>query len=204
MIINNKFYFIHIPKTGGRYLKKLFTNNFNVVGEKTLETKSSLYPDFLQVHLHYPLYIQKQKYKYFTIVRDPFDKIVSQLRFEFLGDNKIFEKLCDKDFFLNFVEKQRSFHSLHNNWYRPQVDFITEQTYVWHYSLGLGPSFREWLGHNFNLKIHKFEGNYDKFKDEEIEINGNLSKLKENIYLYFRNDLLRSKEYLRELRLQGY
>ena len=32
MIINNKFYFIHIPKTGGRYLKKLFTNNFNVGG----------------------------------------------------------------------------------------------------------------------------------------------------------------------------
>jgi len=205
MIINDKVYFIHIPRTGGRYIKKIFISNFNVKYKKEISPIESM-------HWHYPLYLKKQKEmnkdsKFFTVIRDPFEKIMSTLKFDISQDKNILNKLKDRDFFINHIEDHRNIHSFHNNWYRPQVDFLSQETFLWHFSLGLGDQFFSWLKNNFGLFIkNKKIPDYDKVPelDYPLVIDSDLTDIKKNTYLYYEKDYLLSKFVLNDLKNKGF
>ena len=205
MIINDKVYFIHIPRTGGRYIKTIFFYNFNTKDEKEISPIESM-------HWHYPLYLKKQKEmnkdsKFFTVIRDPFERIMSQLKLAIREDKTILNKLKDRDFFINYIEDHRNIYSLNCNWFRPQVDFLSQETFLWHFSLGLGDQFFSWLKNNFGLFIkNKKIPDYDKVPelDYPLVIDSDLTDIKKNTYLYYEKDYLLSKFVLNDLKNKGF
>ena len=74
------------------------------------------------------------------------------------------------------------------NWYRPQVDFLTNQTHVWKFEDKIGDEFVSWLNGIIGLDL-KFQDDieYPKSHDE-----GNKLKispaLEVNIRSAYRND----------------
>jgi hypothetical protein len=85
MLISKKnikpLYFVHIPRTGGRYIRDLFENNNFLLN----------FYDFREYfmnkeipHLHYPLYSKFTNYgeiPQFTIVRNPLNRFISMFFF---------------------------------------------------------------------------------------------------------------------------
>ena len=206
MIIDNSVYFIHIPRTGGRYLKELLSNNFSTKYKTILNIINR--EKVTHSHWHYPLYLKRQKEmkkdsKFFAVIRDPFEKIMSQLKIEIRRDPKLLDMLNNRDYFFDYVEKHRNINSFHNNWYRPQIDFLSQETFLWHFSLGFENEFFSWLEKNFKLKIeNKGKQNYEKYSDidDPLTINSDLTAIKKNTYLYYEKDYLLSKSVLDKLK----
>ena len=207
MIVNNQLYFIHIPRTGGRFIKSLLKKNFFTSEESSLTTFSNDYPDLLKSHLHYPLYLKENISNYFTIIRDPFEKFMSSIKLEIQRNNKLLEHLTETKLFNQFVEEHRGDKSYHNNWYRPQYEFIDSNTKTWHYSLGFNQSFFNWLKQNCDLNIKNTDANFEQLDFETkttVYDNVDISLIKKNVYLYYKKDLILSQTNLTDLRLQGY
>lgn len=206
MIIDDRIYFIHIPRTGGRYLKELLSNNFNTKYKTTFTIKNI--EKLIPSHWHYPLYLKRQKEmkkdsKFFAVIRDPFEKIISQLKIEIRRNNNLLNMLNNRDYFFNYVEKHRNIDSFHNNWYRPQIDFLSQETFLWHFSLGFGNEFFSWFEKNFKLKIeNKEKQDYEKLSemDDPLTISSDLTTIKKNTYLYYEKDYLLSKSVLNKLK----
>lgn len=210
MIIDEKAYYVHVPRTGGRYLKKLFKANFNTVYDFSTNNIQKDKFGVIKDHWHYPMYLLREDQmnenaKYFTVIRDPFEKIISQLGIELRRSLALLEKLKDKKNFINYIEEQRRTNSYHNNWYRPQIDFVGKETLVWHYSLGFKEDFFKWLNENLKLKITATEvESYEKIASIDEKIAGrdkyDLSYIKEYTYMYYDKDLEFSKKTLERLK----
>lgn len=210
MIIDKKAYYVHVPRTGGRYLKKLFKANFDTVYDFTTDRMIKDKFGVIKDHWHYPMYLLREDQmnknaKYFTVVRDPFEKIISQLGIELKRSLTLLDRLKDKLYFINYIEEQRRTDSFHNNWYRPQIDFVGKETLVWHYSLGFKEDFFQWLNENLGLKITTTEvESYEKNAYMDGKIVGldkyDLSYIKEYTYMYYDKDLEFSKKILKKLK----
>jgi len=206
VIIDDRVYFVHIPRTGGRYLRELLSKNYNTKYKHTdtITNKKHL----MHAHWHYPLYLKRQKEmkkdsRFFAVIRDPFEKIMSQLKIEIRRENDLLNKLNNKDYFFDYVEDHRNIYSFSNNWYRPQIDFISQDTFLWHFSLGFENQFFSWLEKNFKLKIkNKEKIEYKKYSelDDPLTISSDLTAIKKNTYLYYEKDYLLSKSVLDKLK----
>jgi len=146
---NHSCYFIHIPRTGGRYVSYLF--------EETLNTKIKYYR-YDQIicgiempHLHFPLYNQYlsvDDMPHITIVRNPFDRFFSGINIKSIK-NKInyyeilinkFENQNDFNFYFDkLIEKDPT------NLFLPQHKFISKKTQIWKYEWGFGKNFQKWI-----------------------------------------------------------
>lgn len=95
--ISKDFLFIHIPKCAGTSIEKLFGYNYNV--EKHLEHRIKLvnneHPKHLTLNSYYNHFDNEflDKIFKFTIVRNPFDAIVSLYNFSIKDDNVIINGL---------------------------------------------------------------------------------------------------------------
>ena len=159
-LINNSVYFIHIPKTGGRFVTKLFRENnydckFNYFYKIKSKNKEKEIP-----HLAYPDYtglFKEKNIKYFTIIRDPITRLQSVLKRKSFDLNKIFNS---KHSFIDHVNKEIMTSS--DNWYLPQVNFITKNTLLWRYENKLEQEFFDWLHTNFGFSFKIKNVDYDK------------------------------------------
>ena len=75
------------------------------------------------------------------------------------------------------------------NWFRSQVDFLTERTSIWQYENGMGENFVEWLSDIIEVEL-KFDENieYPKSKDEGNKLDAT-PKLIDNIKQLYRKDI---------------
>ena len=161
-LINNSVYFVHIPRTGGRYITELFKNNnynlnFDNFNEKIfIENK-----EFSELpHLSYPHYtrlFKETSIKCFTVVRDPVTRFASHLEDKRVDIENIF---YSKDNFLQFINANIIFNK--SNWCLPQINFITKNTLLWKYEDGLIQDFINWLHKNFGFTFEKTNVNYEK------------------------------------------
>ena len=76
------------------------------------------------------------------------------------------------------------------NWWRPQVDFLSEKTHIWRYENGLGRRFSKWLSEiiGVNIKMDAFA----KYPTNRYERTGQLSrtpKLVEKIKKICKQDI---------------
>lgn len=81
MIINDQLFYIHIPRTGGRFFKDMLRDNVEV--PKFELQVVNFYKGIQPFHLHYPLYNEYfgvEDMDHFTIVRNPFDRFKSALK----------------------------------------------------------------------------------------------------------------------------
>jgi len=154
MIINTDLLFIHIPKTGGRFIYHLFKNSghlcYNDSFKKEYDNVEVAHLNSLQTNNYYP---SSTMFKKFTVVRDPINKFVSTLRNTLHANDILINNMFESESnFFNIVNNLRRTKT--NNWFEPQVNFIEYNTKVWKFEKGLDKDFFEWINNNFYLTLN--------------------------------------------------
>jgi len=184
---DNVCYFIHIPRTGGRYVSSLFENSMNI------ECKYHRIHEYRikgidVTHLHYPLYdlyLNVGDIPHITVVRNPFDKLNSCINNMCKLHGIDYNNIITYDSFLEFINLEINAQSYHNNWFLPQHKFISSKTHVWKYEWGFGKNFKKWVYNKTNIEINLNDVNYKKFKgetDEKYKLNSNIKKYVKKFY----------------------
>lgn len=65
----------------------------------------------------------------------------------------------DRDYFFKFMKIMREKIIYRTNFFRPMVEFITEDTKIYKFEDGLYENFLNWFEENFNIKL--IDGNAD-------------------------------------------
>jgi hypothetical protein len=154
MLINEKIYFIHIPRTGGRHLYNLIL----LSGHKCEHFSFKKKYKYKEIpHLTYPEYEEFLGYipeKKFSIVRQPVDRFfsiiqnipnVSQKNVDFVFKNK--------NSFFGFMNEWKLKKDERSNWFSTQSDFLSKDVKLWRFEKGFEDDFKKWLKNNFDLKI---------------------------------------------------
>jgi hypothetical protein len=169
---HERFFFIHIPRTAGRFLMDNFImNGYGIEHHLTKEmiegkdvanyfwtsTNEVQFP-----HTHYPLYSKWKSIKGLSsiaVVRNPIDKFFSASGRVSPNLQSSFENWTTYE---NFFSKNKK-----NNWWRPQHEFVSPHTKIWRYENGFGEKFCDWINDilpiNFSIKTDVYEKrNYDQ------------------------------------------
>lgn len=192
---NNSCYFIHIPRTGGRYVTSLFENSDDMKC-KYHEVHKEWFNDIDCTHLQYPLYnlfLNVKDIPHITIVRNPFDKFNSCISFMHKVYNTDYNNILSSyDSFSEFVTNEINDISYHNNWFLHQSDFISSKTHYWKYEWGFGKKFKNWIFDKTKIEIdlkeveyEKFEGDINKKYKLNKRVRGYVKKFYKNDYKNF-------------------
>ena len=139
-----RFLFIHIPRTAGRFIgANLLKNDC----ECEQGEGDSLWVMRNQVELshyhreYYEKYLDIENIPHFAVVRNPIDRFVSGSSILVLdyGKNLIIDKQ-----FLNYNIKGYG-SNRYRNVFRPQIEFVSDNTHIWKYEDGIGKEFVSWL-----------------------------------------------------------
>jgi len=161
---NNFCYFIHIPRTGGRYISSLFENSSNIEC-KYHRIHEHRFDGIDVTHLHYPLYnvfLGVENIPHLTVVRNPYDKFNSCLsnmhKLHGIDYNNI---LNSYDSFVEFVNLEINLQSYHNNWFLPQNKFISPKHIIGNMNGDLVKN----LKNGFSIKQNRDRFNKIEYKD---------------------------------------
>lgn len=184
MLIDNKVLHIHIPRTGGRYVKELFeSNNYKISFfefEKTFRGKEVAHLTFPE----YEYFYDHTNYNKFSIIRDPLDRFLSAINtYGRISNNKIkqiFRSQEDLNCFIN-----NSIYNDCSNWLVPQINFLTYDTKLYRYEEGLGDEFTKWLLDNFNFSIIRYNYLHNEIKYRTLQLS---EKQKDYVKNYYYKD----------------
>lgn len=185
---DNHFFYIHIPRTGGRYVRALFKRSIGT---------QSFFDDFTikrrnktETHLHYPLYeveLPVENIPHITVVRNPLNRFLSAMKVRsFECDADFNEIIKDKKTFDKFMVYQNEIDCFSSNWFLEQHKFVTEKTKIWKYEWGFGSNFRDWVKSNTNFEINGITS-FDNFtfpgdKCPPVKLNKNIQKWAKEFY----------------------
>jgi len=154
MLINERIYFIHIPKTGGRHLYNLISINGHKCNHFSFD---EFYKNKEIPHLTYPEYEEFLGFipeKKFSIVREPIDRFFSIMESLLYFSEKDKESVFkNKNSFFSFMNKMRLSSEDISNWFHTQSDFLSKDVKIWKFEEGFKTNFKKWLEDNFDLKI---------------------------------------------------
>ena len=194
-----RFFFAHIPRTAGRFIETnlLVKNDFTWDDDWVKFGIQKMYevPDGIGIelgHFHRELYekhLEVEGIPHISVIRNPIDKFFSASTYLFTVYGKeIQQKLEDYDEFVSIIENFPQVETL--NWWRPQVEFITDKTHLWEFEDGLGADFGDWMSEklqvpfkideNARYPMNRYEGlklertpgivkNIKKFYSEDID-----------------------------------
>ena len=174
-----RFFFIHIPKTAGRFLQE----NFKLNGFEPEQNIWDWIDGIETAHFHRELYqkhLNIKDIKHVTIVRDPLQRYLSLKTH-------------------NYPDSE--------NWLRPQVDYVTEETNIWKFEDGFDEKFSTWLSdvlethikiqeldsdHTYNEKGQKLfleykDSNYKKIESTDEIVNHVKSFYQEDYKLWYNS-----------------
>ena len=191
-----RFLFVHIPRTGGRFIEvNLEKNGWEVepIDQYGIpHYQHSFIEDCEIAHFHRDLY---EKYcdidgiEQIAVVRNPIDKFFSASTYLITVYGKeIQEKLEDYDEMVSIIENFPMSETL--SWWRPQVDFVTDTTHIWKFEDGLGTNFGNWLSEKLGVpfEIDKY-ANYAMNRYEGSLKLDRTPKLIDNITKFWREDI---------------
>ena len=193
-----KVFFAHIPRTAGRYVDAnlLWRNNFEW-DEIHLDTGKGVMTDLHGAeiaHWHQDIYEEHLNVKdvpNFSIVRNPVDRFISgSVYLKRLYGNDSQELFEDENLFFSMIANIPMMDpSFSANWFRSQIDFMTDRTKIWKYEDGMGDNFVSWLSDIIGVDL-KFDENieYPKSRDEGNKLD-KTPKLIENIKQLYRKDI---------------
>ena len=191
-----RFLFVHIPRTGGRFIEvNLEKNGWEVepIDQYGIpHYQHSFIEDCEIAHFHrdlYEKYCDIEGIEQIAVVRNPVDKFFSASTYLITVYGKeIQEKLEDYDEMVSIIENFPMSETL--SWWRPQVDFITDTTHIWKFENGLGTDFGDWLGEKLGVpfEIDKY-ANYAMNRYEGSFKLDRTPKLIDNITKFWREDI---------------
>ena len=192
-----RFFFAHIPRTAGRYVEANILGNDNQIawdddweGLGIGKNVINMYKKVELAHFHneyYEKYLDVEGIPHFSIVRNPFDR--------FIGASIYLKRFYGNDI-QELMENENMFFQMLNmpltgavNWYRPQVDFMTEKTHIWKMEDGMGENFFSWLSGIVGLDL-KWDPDimYPMHSDEGNKLE-KTDKLIDNLRILYRKDI---------------
>ena len=183
-----RFLFVHIPRTAGRFLEENFKEN-------GFEPEQILWKsvDGIEIaHFHNELY-QKHfddlgSIPHFTIVRNPVDRFMSCSIFltRMYGED-IQEMMEDPMMFGSMLQNFPLTQAV--NWFRPQMDFITDDTNIWKFEDGFGSDFDEWMSEILGVEYKTKDVPYNELSTNETKKLEKTAKLVNNITGLYRKDI---------------
>ena len=182
-----RFLFVHIPRTAGRFLEENFKEN-------GFEAEQILWKsvDGIEVaHFHNELYLKHfddlGSIPHFTIVRNPVDRFISCSIFltRMYGDD-IQEAMEDPMMFGSMLQNFPLTQAV--NWFRPQIDFLTDDTNIWKFEDGFGSDFDEWMSEILGVEYTTKDVPYEKLAYGETKKLEKTDKLVNNIMSLYRKD----------------
>ena len=182
-----RFLFVHIPRTAGRFLEENFKEN-------GFEAEQILWKsvDGIEVaHFHNELYLKHfddlGSIPHFTIVRNPDDRFMSCSIFltRMYGED-IQEAMEDPMMFSSMLQNFPLTQAV--NWFRPQMDFLTDDTNIWKFEDGFGSDFDEWMSEILGVEYTTKDVQYEKLAYGETKKLEKTAKLVNNIMSLYRKD----------------
>ena len=182
-----RFLFVHIRRTAGRFLEENFKEN-------GFEAEQILWKsvDGIEVaHFHNELYLKHfddlGSIPHFTIVRNPVDRFMSCSIFltRMYGDD-IQEAMEDPMMFGSMLQNFPLTQAV--NWFRPQIDFLTDDTNIWKFEDGFGSDFDEWMSEILGVEYTTKDVQYEKLAYGETKKLEKSAKLVNNIMSLYRKD----------------
>lgn len=183
MLINKNVYFVHVPRTGGRYITNLFKINKHEVSLDAFNTK---WKNKEIGHLTYPdyeVYLNFLKCTKFAVIRDPITRFLSAINSDVKLNKDTIDTMLSSQENLNLYLNNLIFND-DDNWYTPQINFLNYDVKIYKYENGLGDKFVEWINNNFNLKLEIFDA---RSFSEVFEINLT-NKQKQYVENYYYKD----------------
>ena len=182
-----RFLFVHIPRTAGRFLTENFkSNGFELEDSFIWESVDGIEP----AHFHrelYQKYLNADGIEHISIVRKPVDRVISTSIFltRMYGDD-IQEAMEDPMMFSSMIQNFPLSEGV--NWFRPQMDFISDETRLWKLEDGFGEDFEQWLGEVLEMEIEIKKVPYKKLTTDEDNKLKKSAKLIDNITLLYKRD----------------
>ena len=182
-----RFLFVHIPRTAGRFLEENFKEN-------GFEAEQILWKsvDGIEIaHFHNELYLKHfddlGSIPHFTIVRNPVDRFISCSIFltRMYGED-IQEAMEDPMMFGSMLQNFPLTQAV--NWFRPQIDFLTDDTNIWKFEDGFGSDFDEWVSEIVGVEYTTKDVPYEKLAYGETKKLEKTDKLVNNIMSLYRKD----------------
>jgi len=171
-----RIFFAHIPRTAGRFVEaNLLANGFEW-GDSHMDTGLGVMSVVNGVEIahyhreHYQKYLNVSNIPHFSIVRNPITKFISgSIYLKRTYGNDIQSVMEDPVMFPSMIQNLPFDGAW--NWYRPQVDFLTNNTNIWYFENKIGDKFATWLSGiiGINLKF-KHTIDYPKSGDEENKL----------------------------------
>tara|TARA_Y100000114_G_scaffold74151_1_gene67986 strand:+ start:291 stop:890 length:600 start_codon:yes stop_codon:yes gene_type:complete len=186
MIINNEVKFMHIPRTGGRYLSYLFKYNGHFCyGDNFVIKHNNIDLPHLTALESRNFYIGSI-FKKFTIVRNPLNRFISCLKNDSANNNEGIKYMFKNE--KNFILTIDSFRQqkANNNWFEPQINFIDKDTKIWRFEDGLGVEFFKFIKDNFNIELDPNK-EYDAEEFTNKSVYTNTVELNEEQKQYIKN-----------------
>ena len=163
-----RFLFVHIPRTAGRFLEENFKEN-------GFEAEQILWKsvDGIEIaHFHNELYLKHfddlSNIPHFAIVRNPIDRFISCSIFlkRMYGDD-IQEAMEDPMMFGSMLQNFPLTQAV--NWFRPQLDFLTDDTNIWKFEDGFGSDFDEWMSEILGVEYTTKDVTYNELSTNETK-----------------------------------
>ena len=189
-----RFFFIHIPRTAGRFFEQnlLKVNNFVWDDKVNIDRQYKSINGVELAHFHreyYEKYLDVEGIPHITIVRNPIDRFISCSIFlrKLYGDD-IDEMLEDEMYFYSMIQNYPLSQSV--NWFRSQLDFISDKTHIWKFENGFGDDFAKWVSHIVDMDIMiKADVQVDKLPTNESRKVKRSAKLIDNVRNLYRRDI---------------
>ena len=190
----SELFFVHIPRSGGRYINYLFKN---LNGYDSWYGTNDKYKGVEQMHLHLKLLKELPVYRSapkFTVVRDPLDRFMSMMAGDFSLNSHLNKKVIVSDlkvFKLYLKDTSTLYRCFFTNWFKPQYEFIGKDCKIWRYENGFGKSFHDFLYKEFNivLKVKKqkiiADGRFDNKKNQMVKLKPEFIK---EVKKFYRKD----------------
>ena len=181
-----RFLFIHIPRTAGRFLEENFKyNGFQV----EYNIWNSI--DGIEVaHFHrelYEKYLDVKGIPHITIVRNPIDRFFSASIFLKRIYGECQEEMEDTMMFYSMLDNFPLSEGI--NWFRSQLDFISEETNVWRFEDGFGMDFNNWMSQILGVEFQVKDVPYKELTTNESNKLERSAKLIDNITSLYRKDI---------------
>ena len=190
-----RFLFVHIPRTGGRFIEvNLEKNGWEVEPIDYYgipHYQHSFIDDCEIAHFHRELYekhCEIEGLEQIAVIRNPIDKFFSASTYLVtVYGQEVKERLEDYDEMVSIIKNFPMAETL--SWWRPQVDFLTEKTHLWKFEKGLGSDFGDWVSEKVGIPfeidpyVNYATNDYEGFKLDKTD------KLIQNIKKFCSEDI---------------
>lgn len=186
-----RFFFIHIPRTAGRFIEKNLESQGWVWDDKINVSNMYHSVDGIELaHFHKEYYQQHLDVKnipHVSIIRNPIDRFISASFFiTHIYGNDIQKLMEDSMGFFSMIENYPISES--RNWFRNQVDFLSEDTHTWKFENGFGDNFSDWLSGVLEVEV-SMDSNLKYTQRNESNKLDRTPALIDNIRQLYRQDI---------------